>query len=108
MFPTWKAIAVGTIPPTLYQPSIPNGSKLALGLRISRDDTSLTNIRSRLISSNVIEVIQRLELHILAKDVCPEPPWKDLENLVPHMNPSGHSEDVIQFFQCALFGLRDP
>lgn len=42
-----------------------------------------------------------------AENITLDPPGQDLECLIRHMGLGWHSEDVVEFFQSALFGLRD-
>lgn len=44
----------------------------------------------------------------LAQDVCIEPPWQVLAQLVVHVCTSWDAEDVVEFFESALFGLWHP
>lgn len=53
-------------------------------------------------------VQQRLGQTLPAKYVSLEPPWEILLSLVSHVCTRGNTEDVIEFFKCALLGLWQP
>ena len=86
----------------------PNGTTLNI---ISAPNLSnrhlVCNDSNLLISSNgTVEVVQRLQFGVLVPEyVTLDPPWQGFGELVLGVDPRGHSEDVIEFFKCSLFGL---
>lgn len=60
------------------------------------------------VSSNVIELVQWLQLHILPEDIALEPIRKRLGDLIMHVHTRGYGKDIVKFFQCTLLGLGDP
>jgi len=55
-----------------------------------------------------VHLVQGLERgRLLPQDVPPEPPGRGLSGLVGHELAAGDGEDVVEFFEGALFGLRD-
>lgn len=65
---------------------------------------------SRFVSlSGSLEFIKRFEDGIFAEeDPSLDEVWKGLVDLVVHVRAGRDGEDVVQLFQGALFGLRDP
>jgi hypothetical protein len=57
----------------------------------------------------VVELVKGLEASVLLEEnIAPDPPRKDLSELVSHMGAGRDGEDVIEFFKGALLGLGDP
>lgn len=58
---------------------------------------------------DLVEVVEGHEGGVaLAEDIAFEPVWSDAESLETHVLGGGDGEDVIEFFQRALFGFGDP
>lgn len=53
-----------------------------------------------------IELVERFQVRILLpEDVALDPPWEPGAALVAHEATQGHGEDVVELFECPLFGF---
>lgn len=74
---------------------------------MSGNDAVLAQFLVRLVGSDVIKLVERLEVHVPAENVAVNPPREDLEDLVVDVLFGGNSKDVIELFQSALLGFWD-
>jgi len=56
----------------------------------------------------LIKLVQLRALDLLAEDVALDEPGQHSTGLVLHVGARGHGEDVVEFFEGALFGLGHP
>lgn len=67
----------------------------------------LAQLLIRLFRGDVVELVERLDVHITTEDVAVDPPWEDLADLVVDVLSGGDGKDVIEFFQSALLSFWD-
>jgi len=77
--------------------------------RLGRNNALLAHLGSRvLLRCNVLELVERFKVHVLAEDVTSNPPGKHFEYLVVHVCPGWHRKDVVEFLKSALLGFGNP